>query len=197
MGRVSLLAALTTTDLKVQRARAQFDRGRAKFNPDTQPRTPDGKFRKILARLKANLGDTELENIVAEIRNAESATDVGDYRKASDAGTKVIKMIDDIQSGTLDRSVEKNLRIGAADLGKVLAYLPLPQGDNSAKVRFSDLPPSTGRLIDALIKRVENEINADDAAKYTQVLKSFISGVRTMSSDQLSAEMNKLLRLLA
>jgi len=182
---------------KVARARAQFYQGRIPYNPKTQPRDRTGKFRQILARLKSNLGEKELENIVAEIKNAEKADDVGDYAKAGKAGKSVIQMIDDIKSGSLDRSVEKNLREGAADLGRVLAYLPLPQGDNSAKVRFSDLPPSTGRLINGLIDRVKEKLDAGDAEKYIKVLQSFISGVRTMSSDQLSAEMNKLLRLLA
>lgn len=193
VGNVALVAAAT----RKQRTREQFDRGRIKYSAETQPRMWDGRFRKILARLKSNLGDSELEQINEEINTAENAADAGDYAKASSSSRKVVQMIDDVQAGTLDRSVEKNLREGAADLGRVLAYLPLPQGENSAKVRFSDLPPSTGRLIQGLIDRIESEINKKDAAKFVKVLKSFISGVRTMSSDEIGAEMNKLLRLLS
>jgi hypothetical protein len=195
-GRIAVIAA-GTPSVRIQRAREQFTRGRGIYNAKTQPRNYDGRFRKILARLKSNLGDSELEQINKEIHEIEQAHDAGDYAKTSNASKKVIGLIDDIQTGTLDRAVEKNLREGAADLGRVMAYLPLPQGENAAKVRFSDLPPSTGRLVQGLIKRIEDEINPKDAAKFTKVLKSFISGVRTMSSDEISAEMNKLLRLLS
>jgi len=199
VGDVTLIAAATPSPIvetKIARARAQFMRGRIPYNAQTQPRDRTGKFRQILARLKSDLGDKELENIVAEIRNAEKADDVGDYAKASEAGRKVVSLIDDIKNGSLDQGVVKNLREGAADLGRVLAYLPLPQGQDTAKVKFSDLPPSTGRLIQGLISRVEDKVNPEDAAKFTKVLKSFISGVRTMTSDELSAEMNRLLRIL-
>jgi hypothetical protein len=195
-GSVQVLVAAGETS-RVRRTREQFGRGRIKYSAETQPRDSSGKFRQILARLKTNLGDKELQSIVAEIKSAEAADDAGDYGKASEAGRNVIKLVDGIESGSIDSSVENNLRKGAADLGRVLAYLPLPQGENSAKVRFSDLPPSAGQLIQNLIERVENEVKSADAQKFVKILKNFISGGRTMSSDELSAEMNKLLRLLA
>lgn len=195
VGRLAALIAAGTASK--QRTREQFLRARQKYSAKTQPRMWDGRFRKVLARLKQDLGASELNQVAKEINAAEKAADAGDYQKASAASQKVIGLIDEVQAGVLDRAVEKNLREGAADLGRVLAYLPLPQGENSAKVRFSDLPPSTGRLIQGLLDRVSEQINANDAAKFTKVLRSFISGVRTMSSDELSAEMNKLLRLLS
>lgn len=196
-GEFSIVASAAGRSRKVKRTREQFERGRLKYDADSQPRDASGRFRKILARLKTNLGENELEQIQAEISNAENADDAGDYAKATEAARKVIDMVDDIESGTLDAGVEKNLRQGAGDLGRVLAYLPLPQGDTTAKVRFSDLPPSSGRLINDMIDRVEDQINSEDAKKFTAVLKSFISGVRTMTADELSAELNKLLRLLS
>jgi hypothetical protein len=194
-----LLVAAASSDAREQirhRVKDQFQRGRLKYNPETQPRDATGKFRRILARLKSNLGDTELEQIVREIKTAERLSDTGDYRKASDSATKVVAMIDKIESGALDQGVEKSLRTGAADLGRVLAYLPLPQGVDTAKVRFSDLPPSTAQLIRNMIKRVDEKLVSDKATKITAVLQSFISGVRSMSADELSAELNKLLRFL-
>lgn len=195
-GKLSLIAA-AADDLRKQRTREQFFRARRRFTARTQPRQHDGRFRKILARLKENLGESELEQINDEINKAEKASVAGDYVSASKAAREVIHLVDDIETGRLEPEIEKNLRQGTADLGRVLAYLPLPQGKDAAKVRFSDLPPSTGRLIQDLIERIQGQINKKDAAKFTKVLRSFISGARTMSSDQLSAEMNKLLRLLS
>lgn len=195
-GKLSVVAAALSKKEK-ERAREQFLLARHKYTARSQPRNTDGKFRKILARLKADLGDSELREINKQINAAEKASVAGDYVKATKAAREVIGLVDDIEQGKLEPEIEKNLRKGTADLGRVLAYLPLPQGTDSEKVRFSDLPPSTGRFIQDVIKRIEDQINKKDAAKFTRVLNSFLSGGRTMSSDQLSAELNKLLRLLS
>jgi ribosomal protein S20 len=194
----ALTAALSAqTRAKIVRAREQFIRGRPAFKPgEDQPRNSDGRFRKVLARLRYDLGDTELQDIVDQIKQAERANDVGDIGKATESSETVISMIDKIDEGVLDPESIKNVRAGAAELGRVLAYLPLPQGDPNAKVRFSDLPKSTRSLIEGMIDRVISKIGAKDAQPAVALLKSYMSGVRSMASDELSAELNKLLRLL-
>lgn len=189
-------AATRQVDEKIRRATEQFRRGRSPFTVDNQPRDSRGRFRQVLARLKFDLGDTQLENIVAKIKDAENMDDAGDYAKSAEAARDVVGLVDKIEEGVLDPEAIKNVRAGAAELGRVLAYLPLPQGDPNAKVRFSDLPPSTQKLIDGMIDRVVAKLGNDDARDAVAILKSYISGVRSMSSDELSAELNKLLRLL-
>lgn len=196
-GEDHLTAALSTvTRTKIERAREQFIKGRTAFRPGTQPRNSDGKFRRVLARLKFDLGDTELEQIVNEIKVAEDSADAGDITKAADAGKNVIQMVDQIEDGVLDKDSIMNVRNGARELGKALAYLPLPQGDPNAKVRYTDLPKATRDLVENMIARVEEKLGADDAAEAVANLKSLMSGGRSMASDELSAELNKLLRLL-
>lgn len=192
----AITAALSKlTKHKIVRAQDQFQRGRTGFTPGHQPRDSTGRFRKILARLKFDLGDSELENIITEINAAEDASDAGDIAKATTAGKKVVQMVDEIKEGVLDAGQIKNVRAGAAELGRVLAYLPLPQGDENAKVRFSDLPGSTADLINNMVTRVEERLG-EDAVDAVALLKSYMSGVRSMTADELSAELNKLLRLL-
>jgi hypothetical protein len=195
-GKAVTAALEADTKRKILRAREQFRRGRSPFSADNQPRSSDGRFRKVLARLKYDLGDTELQGIVEEIKRAESANDVGDIGKATEAGKNVVKMVDNIESGVLDPESIANVRNGAAELGKVLAHLPLPQGDPNAKVRFTDLPKSTRDLVDGMITRVISKVGEEDAASAIAVLKSFMSGGRTMAADEMSSELNKLLRLL-
>lgn len=189
-------AAVRQVDEKIRRASEQFRRGRSPFTVDNQPRDSRGRFRQVLARLKFDLGGKQLEGIVAKIRDAENADDAGDYAKSASAAKDVVGLVDKIADGVLDPESIKNVRAGAAELGRVLAYLPLPQGDPNAKVRYSDLPPSTQELIDGMIERVVTKLGAEDSRDAVALLKSYISGVRSMSSDELSAELNKLLRLL-
>jgi hypothetical protein len=193
----NITAALnSTTKGKINRAREQFIRGRTGFKPGKQPRDTEGKFRRILARLKFDLGDTELEGIVNEIKNAEHSADTGDIAKAAEGGRRVVQMVDEIEDGVLDPESINNVRTGARELGKAIAYLPLPQGDPNAKVRFSDLPKTTKDLIEGMVKRVEDRLGVEDAADAVANLKSLMAGGRSMAADELSAELNKLLRLL-
>lgn len=189
-------AATRQIDERIRRATEQFRRGRSPFDVENQPRDYRGRFRQVLARLKFDLGGKQLEEIVARIKDAENADDAGDYAKSAKAATDVVQLVDDIKDGVLDPQDIKNVRSGARELGRVLAYLPLPQGDPNAKVRFSDLPPATQQLVDGMIDRVKEKLGSEEATAAIAILESFKSGVRGMTSDDLSAELNKLLRLL-
>lgn len=167
-----------------------------KYTPDTQPRDATGKFRRVLARLKTNLGDAATEQLAKELEEAESAGAIGDYAKAKEHASEVVKLVDDVDQGKLKGSAAEAVRTGAEDLGKLLAYLPLPQGDPSQKIRYSDLPEPTAKMIDNLLQRVDDKLSSEDAAKYTALLKSFKSGLRTMSADDMSAALNRLMRVL-
>lgn len=180
-----------------QEAKKSAEDNVAKYTPQTQPRDPNGKFRRILARLKTNLGEKATEELAKSIEAAEAAQIAGNYEKMKEAGSDVVKMIGDIKEGDLPKGAAKNLRRGAENLGKVMAYLPLPQGDPNAKVRFSDLPPSSADLVRSMVDRVIEQLGNDKAEKYVSDLKQYMSGARSMDSDEMASNMNKLLRVLA
>lgn len=189
-----------TQDAKARaeaRVRQQFEEGRLKFTAESQPRDNAGKFRRVLARLKTNLGDAASEQLAKEMEAAAAAGAIGNYAEAKRAGGEVVKLVDSVEDNELDKGTIQNIRKGAKDLGELLAYLPLPQGDTSQKVRFSDLPAPTSKLIQDLVRRVNERLDGEDAAKYTDVLQSFMSGVRTMSADEMASELAKILRVLA
>lgn len=168
----------------------------SRYNPRTQPRHNNGRFQKILARLKLSIGDRELEQITQSINEAQQANEAGNYQKSTDAAQRVMSEINSIKSGAIDSSQRNALRHGAADLGRVLAYLPLPQGVDTAKVRFSDLPPSTRVFIKGLIDQVNQKLDANTAHSVTGDINTFLTGEVQMNADQISAAMNKLLRFL-
>lgn len=176
---------------------ANAEENRSKYTAKTQPRDFNGRFKKILARLKMNLGGESTEEVAKQIESTEAAQIAGNYEEMKTHSTDLIKMLNDVDEGSLAKGTVKNLRRGATDLGKVMAYLPLPQGQENAKVRFTDVPPATQDLVRSMVKRVKERLDSSTARKYVQVLESYMSGSRTMTSDEMAKELNKLLRVLA
>jgi hypothetical protein len=168
-----------------------------KFTPGkNQPRDITGRFRQVLARLKQDIGDAELQNVSEKIKEVENITGLGDYEDAAKAGDELIKLLDRLDEGSLNKVSLENVRATAAELGKVISNLPLPFKNQAQKVRFSDLPPALQQLMTNMIDRVEKKIGKDDAADATSGLQGFISGSDVYSQGEISSEMAKMLRLL-
>jgi hypothetical protein len=178
------------------RAREQFYRGRSRYDRDSQPRDYRGRFREVLARLKVDLGESELNEVVAKVQDAEEAELNGDYIKSTDAATEVIKMVDRIEAGSLDSKQLQNLKESSRELGKAIAYLPLPQGDPNAKLRFSDLPPASQKLLQGMEDRIRDKVDPSKVNEVLALLNRFTSGVVQLSSDELQSELARLLTYL-
>lgn len=173
------------------------DKGRKKFVPGkTQPRDAQGKFRVVLARLKYDLGTSGNQGVMDKIEEAENFDNTGDYAGAVAASSELIEKIDRLDSGALNAKSVGNVRDTTAELGKVIANLPLPFENQAQKVRFSDLPPALKRLTKSLIDRVEQKIGKEDADVATEDMRGFMSGSDVYSQAEVSAQLNRLLRLL-
>lgn len=172
------------------------EQGRSKYTAETQPRDARGKFRKVLARLKQDLGVAGLQEALKQVETAENMEFAGNYVGASEAADKLITTIDRLDSGALDATKLENVRNTAGELGKVIANLPLPFTNQAQKVRFSDLPPALKNLIDDMISRVEDKIGKKDADIATAELRSFKSGADVYNQSEISSRMATLLRLL-
>jgi hypothetical protein len=105
-------------------------------------------------------------------------------------------MIDRLDSGALNARALENVRLTAAELGKTIANLPLPFGEDADKLKFSDLPAGLKDLIDSMITRVEAKIGKKDADAATQKLRSYMAGADVFNQGEVQSEMSKLLRLL-
>jgi hypothetical protein len=170
--------------------------GRAKYTPETQPRDASGKFRQVLARIKQDLGTSGLDNVLDKIKEAENFDSTGDYAGAAKAAGDLLSIIDRLDTGALNAEALENVRISAGELGKVIANLPFAFGEESQKIRFSDVPPALRDLMEDMITRVEDKIGQEDADIATEDLKKFISGSELYNQSEISSQMAKLLRLL-
>ena len=162
----------------------------------TQPRDAKGKFRTVLARLKQDLGESGLQNVVEKVAEAENLENAGNYVEAARSATDLIGIIDRIDSKALNPEALTNVREGARALGETIANLPLPFGAEATKVRFSDLPPALRDLVDDMISRVEDKIGKKDADVATEGLRSYMAGGDYLNQSQISSELSKMLRLL-
>lgn len=169
---------------------------RDKYTPKTQPRDGAGKFRTVLARLRDNLGENGNQKVLEQLEETENLDSAGDYIAASRAAGNLIGTIDRLDSGALNAVSLNNVRVATTDLGKVIANLPLPFENQAQKVRFSDLPPALRKLTLDMIKRVEEKLDPKEAAVATQELQSFMSGSDVFSQSEISAQLNRMLRLL-
>lgn len=169
---------------------------KSKYTAKTQPRDARGRFRQVLARIKENLGTTGNAKALKKIEEAENLDFAGDYAGAVEAADDLIKIIDRLDSGALNKESLENVRTSSAELGKVIANLPFAFGDEAQKIRFSDVPPALRDLIDDMISRVEDKIGKEDANIATETLRKFKSGSDMMNQGEISSQMAKLLRLL-
>jgi hypothetical protein len=170
--------------------------GRTKFTPKTQPRDAKGKYRKVLARLKQDLGVAGLQRALLKARDAENLEFAGNYGESAKASQELLGLIDRLDTKALNPQALENVKATARELGTVIANLPLPFGKDASKLRFSDLPSGLKDLIEQMISRVETKIGKEDADIATQSLKSYMSGADVYSQGEVQSEMSKLLRLL-
>jgi hypothetical protein len=170
--------------------------GRMKYTAKTQPRDNRGKFRKVLARLKQDLGVAGLQSVLKKVEATENMEFAGNYAEANKSASDLVGIVDRIDSGALDATSLENVRSSARELGSVIANLPLPFTNQAQKVRYSDLPPTLKKLIDDMVSRVEKKIGKEDADIATAELKSFKSGADVYSQSEISSRLATLLRLL-
>lgn len=171
--------------------------GRMKYvSGVNQPRDAKGKYRTVLARLKQDLGVAGLAKALKKAEDAENLDFAGDYAASVAASSELLGMVDRLDSGALNARALENVRLTAAELGKTIANLPLPFGQEADKIKFSDLPAGLKNLIDEMISRVEAKIGKEDADIATADLKSYMSGADVYSQGEVQSQMSKLLRLL-
>jgi hypothetical protein len=171
--------------------------GDAKYvSGKTQPRDAQGKFRQVLARIKQNAGDSGLQNVLDKVEETEGLDNTGNYVEAARSATDLIGLIDRIDTGAVSADSLETIRESSKELGETVANLPLPFGENTVKVRYSDLPPALRDLIEDMISRVEDKIGQEDADEATADLRSFMSGGDYFNQSEVSSNLSKLLRLL-
>jgi hypothetical protein len=172
------------------------ENGRPKYTPATQPRDARGKYRKVLARLKQDLGVAGLQEALKQVQTAENLDFAGNYEKSAAAGSQLLTMLDRLDTKALNPQALENVQNSARELGRVISNLPLPFGQEAQKLRFSDLPSGLQDLIGNMMDRVDSKIGKKDGDIATASLKSYMSGADVYSQGEIQSQMSKLLRLL-
>jgi hypothetical protein len=170
--------------------------GRIKFTPKTQPRDARGKYRKVLARLRQDLGVAGLQDALKKAQEAEDMDFAGNYTNSAAASSELLGMLDRLNTKALNPKALENVRSTARELGRVMSNLPLPFGEDADKLRFSDLPSGLKDLVENMVDRVGSKIGKEDADIATANLRSFMSGGDYYSQGEVQSEMSKMLRLL-
>lgn len=162
----------------------------------TQPRDAKGKFRQVLARIKEDLGETGLDDALKKIEEVENLDSAGNYAEAYAAAQELRKIFNRLDSGALNSDSVESVREAARALGQVMSNLPLPFGQDTEKLRFSDLPPVLRTLMKDMMAKVVDKIGEDDAEVANKKLSTYLAGSDVMSQGEVSSEMSKMLRLL-
>ena len=161
-----------------------------------QPRDAKGKYRKVLARLKYDLGVAGLADVLKKVEGLENLDFAGDYYEAADAMLNLTDMLDRLDTKALNPKALENVRNTARAGGVAFANLPLPFGDENEKLKFSDLPADFKTLMEDMVTRVEAKIGKEDAEIATKDLKSYMSGGDLLSQAEIQSQFNTMLRLL-
>ena len=169
---------------------------RERFTSKSQPRDNRGKFRKVLARLKQNLGEAGLQAVTEKVQDIENMDFAGNYVAANRAAGKLLNVVDRIDAGAIDSKGLEGVRMSARELGTVIANTPLPFGNDNATLKFSDLPPSMKTLADSMLNRVVEKLGPKDGSQAVAELKSYMSGADQLNQGEVQAMFSKLLRLL-
>jgi hypothetical protein len=169
---------------------------RKRFTSKSQPRDNRGKFRKVLARLKQNLGEAGLQAVTEKVKDIENMDFAGNYVAANRAAGKLLNVVDRIDTGAIDSKGLEGVRMSARELGKVIANTPLPFGNDNATLKFSDLPPSMKTLAKSMLDRVVEKLGSKDGGQAVAELKSYMSGADQLNQSEVQAMFSKLLRLL-
>lgn len=176
------------------RAKDGFNDSRLNFKK--QYRDQRGKFRKVLARLRQDLGESGLQRVTDKLQQVEQLDFAGNYTAANRAAGALLSMVDRIDTGALNSRSLENVRASAAELGRVIANTPLPFGDPNSKLSFSDLPPSMKDLAESMAERVESKLGPKDGTQATKKIRGFMSGSDQLSQSEVQSEYSTLLRLL-
>ena len=182
--------------LRVEKTSRENEDATPKFTPDTQPRDTSGRFRKVLARLKTDLGIAGLNDAVEKAEEIENFDESGDVEQATESAQELIGIVDRLDAKALNPEALENVRESSGKLGEVIANLPFEFGEEAQKIRYSDVPAPLQQLMEEMIDRVEAKIGDEDADIATADLKRFMSGGDYFNQSEISSEMAKLLRLL-
>lgn len=169
-----------------------------KFDPKEHPRfDTNGQFRQVMARLRSGIqGQAGTETIARQIDHVMELMDGGDLSRIEAESKNLMKAIKDAAETTDHKDISDNLREGFRSLGMELAKLPLPQGQDTVTMRWTDLPVQLQNTVDDVMTKLKNHLEPDAYAKVTSEMAHYKSGVDLATSDQIQSWLSSMLQYL-
>ena len=156
-----------------------------------------GKFRDVLARLRDDLGEEAgTAEAVTALDEAAEAEGVGDLAAAKAAAEHAVELVDDVASHTVQPELRANFQQAGKNLGAAISNLGLPQGDDAAKFRYSDLPEVLQNLIQDLMSRLKATASPEVYRDNAGDLETYISGIDLMTLDDIHSNLAGILAIL-
>jgi hypothetical protein len=187
-------------DAAIARMEALLAGGTAPFDPNKHPRSNDtGQFREVLFRLNDVVKDEPMAGTTAkEIDHVIQLTDEGDLQKVKIATDNLMESIDKIAQEVDFTAPElaHNLRLGYASLGEAIARLPLAQGDDQERLRWSDLPKELQTLVDDVMTKLKTHVSDEAFRDITAQVSTYKSGIDTATSDQIQSWLARMVKYL-
>ncbi len=168
------------------------------FDPTEHPRfDANGQFRQVMARLRSGIqGQPGTETVARQIDHVLALMDDGDLHKIEHSGSELMKAISDAAEATDHRDVQQNLRAGFTALGMELAKLPLPQGQDTVTMRWTDLPVQLQNTVNEVMDKLKQHMDPKEFDKVTSELQSYKSGVDLATSDQIQSWLSTMVEYL-
>ena len=168
------------------------------FDPSKHPRLDNnGQFRAVLARLHDNVtGQPGADAIRAQIDHTLKLMDSAQLNELEQATGDLMKTINDVADKTTNASVQENMRNGFKALGTELAKLPMPQGSETAKMRWSDLPPQLQNMVEGVMGKLQQHLKPEAYGKVTSEVNDFKTGVHFATSDQIQSWLSNMTQYL-
>ncbi len=169
-----------------------------KFDPNRHPRFNDnGQFRQVMARLRSGIeGQAGTETIARQIDHVMELMPKADLETIETESKNLMDIIKTAQDGTDDSDLQEKLRGGFKAIGLELAKLPLPQGQDTVTMRWTDLPVQLQTTINDVEEKLKKHLTPEKFKETTKELARYQSGVDLATSDQIQSWLASMVQQL-
>lgn len=197
---VTASAELTAQrDAAIARMNALLAAG-PEFDPNKHPRSDEtGQFREVLFRLNDTIKDApNSESTSKEIDHVIELMDDGDLQKVKIATDNLLESVDQIaqQVDVSLPDLAHTIREGYSALGEAIARLPLAQGNDQERLRWSDLPPELQSLVDDVMTKLKTHVSDEAFRDITGQVSTYKSGIDTATSDEIQSWLARMVKYL-
>jgi hypothetical protein len=158
------------------------------------PHSNRDKYRFLLSQIREHYLGLGAAQILSLIDRAERADSQGKFDDSLEGVKEFFEVESKLDASKFSETFARRSAELAKDLSNLVDSFPNPFG-GGRKLVFSELPEGLAKLLIDLVQRVEEKLG-EDAAPVVAGAKEYVSGVGTMTQDELQKHMARMLRTL-